>query len=66
MVEICQSRVSSNTRDRVRKFPADGRISCHYPYLPKGFDLKDISKRLSQRIMITYRLLIAIEHAFAN
>jgi len=34
-------------------------------HLPKGFRFKDISK-LSQRIVTTYRLLIAIEYALPN
>jgi hypothetical protein len=24
--------------------PSDGQIACHYTHLPKGFNLKDISK----------------------
>ena len=41
------------------------QISCHYTYLPKGFDPGEI-KTLNQKIMTTYRLLIAIEYALPN
>ena len=44
---------------------AGSKISCHYPHLPKGFHFKDMSK-LRQRIMPTYRLLIAIKHVLPN
>ncbi len=45
--------------------PLNARIACHYTHLSQAFDERHI-KTLSQRIMTTYLLLIAIEYALKN